>query len=225
MTDANGNYLFEGVEPGTFIVRWDLSGLTTDFRITTGKQGGDDALDSDGITGDVGGYVSSMELEVQGRTTHLGVDLGLVETLPAIKEAAIEELAAALAIHLEANYYTYENWLALKSARTEGVLSINDATDPAGVAMALGAALAAMDAVPAFSDRPMFTEITPFSEGDVLLVLRTTPNILLTLETSTDLQNWTPIATATPDAVLWSWVHAGALGTEQRRFYRAYVSP
>ena len=225
VTDANGHYLFEGVPPGTFIVRWDLSGLTADHRITHAKQGSDDMLDSDGATGDVGGFVHSMEWVVLSGTTLLGVDLGLVETLPAIKVAALDELAAALAAYLDANYYTYENWNALKAARTEGDLAINDAADPAGVSLALAAALAAMDAVPAFSDRPMFTEITPSAEGGVLLVLRTTPDILLTLETSTDLQNWTPIATATPDTVSWSWFDATALGTEQRRFYRAYISP
>ena len=87
LTDANGNYLFEGVQPGTLIVRWDLSNVTTDYRITQAKQGGDDALDSDSASGDVSGYVFSTEIEVLSGTTHLGVDLGLAETLPAIKAA------------------------------------------------------------------------------------------------------------------------------------------
>ncbi len=41
-----------------------------------------------------------------GGTTHLSVDLGLVETLPAIKAAAMDELETALVIHLPSNSYT-----------------------------------------------------------------------------------------------------------------------
>ena len=59
VTDANGNYLFRNVQPGTHIVRWDLSGVSNGFRITTTKQGGDDALDSDSASGEVGPLVSS----------------------------------------------------------------------------------------------------------------------------------------------------------------------
>lgn len=70
VTDANGNKLFEGVPPGTFFVSWDLSGITTDFRTTTAKQGGD-----------VGVSVDGLEFEIFAGTTHHSVDLGLVETL------------------------------------------------------------------------------------------------------------------------------------------------
>jgi hypothetical protein len=144
VTDANGNYLFEGVQPGTVFVRWDLSSVTTEYRITDAHQGDDDTLDSDGVSGAVGGFVYSMEFEVLAGTTHLRVDLGLAETLPAIKTAAIAELDAALVAYLLANYYTVENWTALQTARTDGVAAINAATDPAGVATAKDAALAAM---------------------------------------------------------------------------------
>ncbi len=67
VTDTDGNYLFDNVQPGAYIVRWDLSSLSTNFAIT-----------SDGVSGDVGGFVHTAEFEVQGGTTHLDVDLGLV---------------------------------------------------------------------------------------------------------------------------------------------------
>ena len=224
VTDANGNYLFEGVQPGTVFVRWDLSSVTTDFRITAAHQGDDDTLDSDGVSGDVGEFVYSMEIEVLAGTTHLSVDLGLVETLPEIKAAALDDLATAQATYLEENY-TAENWTALNTAKTDGDSAINAATDPAGVAAAKDAALAAMDAVPTIAAALMITDISLTSEGAVTIVLNTTPNIPLTLETSTDLESWTTIATATPGTEVWSFVHDAALATGPRRFYRAFLSP
>ncbi|HRQ64511.1 MAG TPA: ice-binding family protein, partial [Xanthomonadaceae bacterium] len=67
VTDTDGNYLFEYVQPGIYIVLWDLASLSTDFRIT-----------SSGVSGDVGGFVHTAEFEVQGGSAHLDVDLGLV---------------------------------------------------------------------------------------------------------------------------------------------------
>ena len=296
VTDASGNYLFGGVSPGTYIVRWDLSSVASSFRITAAKQGDDDAIDSDGVSGDVGGSVDTMEFEVLNGTTHLGVDLGLVETLPAIKAAALDDLTTALAIYLEANYYTAENWTALKNAKADGDIAINAATDPAGVTTARDVALAAMDAVPTYAETlaaaqtaaldelqtalstysetdytaeewtalntaktdgdtainaatdlagvttakdsalatmdavpttiaaPVFINISRASAGEMTLVVRTTPNLLLTLETSTDLQSWTTIATATPSTELWTFVHAAAPATGPRRFYRVFLS-
>jgi len=297
VTDATGDYLFEGVQPGTLFVRWDLSSITTDYRITDAHQGEDDTLDSDGVSGDVGGFAQSMEFEVLPGTTHLNVDLGLVETLPAIKAAAMDDLATALADYLEANYYTAENWEALKAAKADGDAAITAATDAAGVAAARDAALAAMDAVPTFAEtlaaakaealddlaaahgtyleadytaedwealntaktdgeaainaatdpegvatakdtaltamdavptaaeRPMFTSIMRTSASEVTLVLRTTPSVPLTLETSTDLVSWTPITTATPGTESWSFVHDATLETGPKRFYRAFLTP
>jgi len=228
VTDANGNYLFEGVQPGTLFVRWDLSSVTDDFRVTASHQGGDDTLDSDGVSGDVGGFVNSMEFEVLAGTTHLSVDLGLVETLPAIKAAALDELATALAVYLEANYYTAENWEALKTAKADGDAAINAATDPQGVAAALDEAMAAMAAVPSVPAAPMITDISVTAEGDVTLALSTTPHFLLTLETSTDIEDsesWTPIATATPDTEVWSFVHDAGQATGPVRFYRVLLTP
>ena len=297
VTDANGNYLFEGVQPGTYIVRWDLSDVTTDFRITAAKQGGDDALDSDSASGDVSGYVYSTEIVVLGGSTHLGVDLGLVETLPAIKAAAMDNLQTALVNYLLENYYTAENWTALQAAKTDGDTAIDAATNPAGVATALASALAAMDAlptvaeslaaakaaalddlataletyleadysaenwtalntaktdgdlainaatdlagvatakdsalaamdaVPTMAETLMFTDISRTSEGEVTLVLRTIPNLFLVLQTSTNLQSWTSITTATPGTNSWTFVHDAALATGPARFYRAFLNP
>lgn len=299
-TDASGNYLFEGVQPGSYIVRWDLSTFTTDFGITAPAQGEDDALDSDGISGDVGEFVYTMAFEVLSGTTHLSVDLGLLETLPAIKAAAKDELAAAQAIYLEENYYTAENWTALKDAKADGDIAIEASTDPAGVAAARDAALAAMAAVPTYAEmlaaakaaaladlaaaldsyiqedytpenwtalqtvktdgetaineasdlpgvttakdsalaameeieaiaagvaKPVFTHISRTAEGDVMLELKTTPNLLVTLQTSTDLITWTTVTTATPGTGVWSFVHDAELATGPSRFYRASINP
>lgn len=152
VTDASGNYLFEGVQPGIHIVRWDLTNVTIDYRITLANQGSDDALDSDSASGDVTGFVYSTEIEVLGGSTHLGVDLGLAETLPAIKAAASNELMTMLVTYLLGNYYTAENWTTLMTAKADGDTAINAATDPAGVAAAKAAALAAMDAVPTVAE-------------------------------------------------------------------------
>ncbi len=156
VTDAYANYLFESVQPGQYLIRWDLSRVTNDFRITAAHQGDDDELDSDGVSGDVGEFVYTMEIQVLAGTTPLNVDLGLVETLPAIKAAALAELDEALAAHLLANYYTEENWIALQTAKADGDAAINAATDPEGVAAARDAALAAMDAVPKGADTLFF---------------------------------------------------------------------
>ena len=67
MTDADGNYLFENVQPGIYIVAWDLASISTDFRIT-----------SDGVSGHAGGLVNTADFEVQGGTAYLDMDLGLV---------------------------------------------------------------------------------------------------------------------------------------------------
>ncbi|WP_300932789.1 ice-binding family protein [Prosthecobacter sp.] len=370
VTDASGNYLFEGVQPATYIVRWDLSSITTNRSITAAKQGGDDAFDSDGVSGDVGGFVATAAIEVLSGTTHLGVDLGLVDTLPAVKTAAQAELTTALTTYLEANYYTAENWTALLAARADGNIAIDAATDPTGVAAAKNAALAAMDAVPTFAETlaankaaatgalttalatyleadytaenwttlntaktngdiainaatnpagvttaldaalaamdavptiaetlaaakaaaqaalaaalatyletnyytignwtdlitaktdggtainaatdqagvtaaldaalaaldtvpvtaqlPKFTSITRSPEGNVTLELMTTPNFLLTLQTSTDLMSWSTLTTATPSTDSWTFVHDATLATGPARFYRAFLNP
>lgn len=369
VTDASGKYLFKGVQPGTYVVRWNLSGITTDYATTSTKQGSDGLLDSDSASGDVGGFVHATEIVVLGGTTHLGVDLGLLATLPAIKVAArneltsalaayllassfspenwtalmtvktdgdiaigaaadpegvaaaknaalaaldavptfaetlaaakaaafadlasalassleanytpanwialvtaktnsentinaatnlagveaaknsallamdavatitetlaaakasaLQDLATTLAIALEANFYTAENWAALKAAKTDGDTAINAATDLAGIIAAKDAALAAMSTVPSTAEKPIFTTFSRNAEGEVTMVLQTAPNVLLTLQTSTDLEIWSTIATATPVTEVWTFVHAATLATGDRRFYRAFLN-
>ncbi len=225
MTDANGNYLFGSVHPGIYVIRWDLSNFTTDFRITGANQGGDDALDSDGVSGEVCGFVFTAEIEFPGGPADLNVDFGLVETLPAIQAAARENLTTALVNYLLANDYTAGNWTALNTARTDGFIAINAATDPAGVATAKDSALAAMAAVATVAQSLTFAEITRTDEGQVTLVLKTTPNFLLTLQSSTDLKSWTTNVTATPATGLWTFVHDATLAIGPRRFYRAFFRP
>jgi len=191
VTGANGNYLFEGVLPGTYVVRWDLSSFTNDFRIATAKQGVDDALDSDGVSGGVGGFVYTAEFEVLGGTTNLNFDLGLVETLPAIKTAAMNELTAALAAFLDANYYTAENWTTLRDARTDGNSAINAAIDPAGVATAKNSALAALDAVP--------TGVETLATAKATAVNELTTALGTYLEANYTAGNWTMLNTARTD--------------------------
>ena len=67
VTDVDGNYLFEDVQPGIYIVRWDLAGISADFRITSAD-----------VSIDEGEFAHTAEFEVQGGTTHLSVDLGLI---------------------------------------------------------------------------------------------------------------------------------------------------
>ena len=66
----------------------------------------------------------------------------------------MDDLTAALLTHRMVSDYTAENWTALNTAKTNGDLAINAAADPAGVAAAKTAALAAMNAVPTFSEAP-----------------------------------------------------------------------
>jgi hypothetical protein len=188
VTDANGNYLFEGVQPGTLMVCWDLSNVTNDYRITTANLGGDDALDSDSAYGDVSEFVYSTEFEVHGGYTHLGMDLGLAETLPAIKVAARADLTSQLVTYLLANYYTAENWMAVQTAKTDGDTAINAATTPAGVAAARAVALAAMDAVPTIAETLAEAKVA------ALAVIATTMGTYG--QASYTAENWTTLTSA-----------------------------
>ena len=198
VTDANGNYLFESVNPGRYVIRWDLSGFTTDFRLATAKQGGDDALDSDGVTGDVGEFVYTAEIEIPGGIPVLGLDLGLVETLPAIQAAAVDDLSTARIAHLIANAYTAENWTALNAAKADGDSAIHAATDPAGVAAAKAAALAAMDAIPTYAESLASAKTEAISDLTMALATYT--------EMDYSPANWTALLTARADGE--SAIHA-----------------
>ena len=224
VTDTNGNYLFGSVEPGNYIVSWDLSSASTNVRITTANQGSDDALDSDGVSGDVGGYVYTAEIAVLSGTSHLSVDLGLFDTLPEVKAAALNELAAKLESYIIADF-SNGAWTTLNTAKTVGDNAINAATDLAGVVTAKDATLAAMNATPTIVPLPIFTDFSRTAEGAVTMNIRTTPFALLTLETSTDLVSWTTITTATPITELWTFIHDASLATGPKWFYRASLNP
>lgn len=74
---------------------------------------------------------------------------------------------------------------------------------------------------------PVFTSITRATDGAVTLVLRTTPFILLTLQTSTTLLpgSWKTIASDTPVSTPWTYIHNARLATGPKRFYRAFLTP
>ncbi len=74
---------------------------------------------------------------------------------------------------------------------------------------------------------PVFTSITRAIDGTVTLVLRTTPFILLTLQTSTTLLpgSWKTIASDTPVSSPWTYRHHATLATGPKRFYRAFLTP
>ena len=73
---------------------------------------------------------------------------------------------------------------------------------------------------------PVFTSINRASDGTVNLVLRTTPFVLLTLQTSTTLLpgSWKTIASDTPISSPWTYVHNARLATGPKRFYRAFLT-
>jgi len=76
-TDADGLYSFGDIPGGTYVVRFDLSTVTTNLGVVTANAGGNDALDSDGISGDTGGWVeTAYYLQVPGQT-NLTADLGV----------------------------------------------------------------------------------------------------------------------------------------------------
>jgi hypothetical protein len=76
------------------------------------------------------------------------------------------------------------------------------------------------------TEPPVFTSITRATDGTVTLVLRTTPFILLTLQTSTTLLpgSWKTIASDTPVSSPWTYIHNARLATGPKRFYRAFLT-
>lgn len=74
---------------------------------------------------------------------------------------------------------------------------------------------------------PVFTSISRAPGGAVTLVVRSTPFVLLTLQTSTTLApgSWRTIASDTPVSSPWTYVHSATLASGPKRFYRAFVTP
>lgn len=78
VTSAAGLYLFDNLVPGTYYLRFDLSGLDTNYVILApALAGGDPALDSDATDGGIGGYAWTTNFILSGGQTNLTLDLGL----------------------------------------------------------------------------------------------------------------------------------------------------
>lgn len=77
------------------------------------------------------------------------------------------------------------------------------------------------------TETPVFTSINRATDGTVTLVVRTTPFILLTLQTSTTLLpgSWKTIASDTPITSPWTYIHHAKLVSGPKRFYRAFLTP
>lgn len=80
-TDANGNYLFTNLKPGTYSVQFDKTTLPAGYVITGKDAGGNDALDSDANAADgktaqtvleSGEIDRSWDMGVQAQTAHIG---------------------------------------------------------------------------------------------------------------------------------------------------------
>ena len=74
-------------------------------------------------------------------------------------------------------------------------------------------------------ETPRFTAISRNTAGDVTVVLKTTAYYPLTLQTSTDLMDWTTIATDTPTTNSWMFTQPSVDATGPRRFYQAFLAP
>ena len=74
-------------------------------------------------------------------------------------------------------------------------------------------------------DAPSFTSIFKNSTNSVI-VLRTTPYFLATLQSSPSLSapNWTSIATNTPVSSPWTFIDDSAMTTVTQCFYRAFIA-
>ena len=77
VTDNAGNYLFTNQPPGVYLVRFDLASISTNETISTAKAGGDDELDSDAITGNVGDYAWTAAIPATSGQTTYAIDLGI----------------------------------------------------------------------------------------------------------------------------------------------------
>jgi hypothetical protein len=68
---------------------------------------------------------------------------------------------------------------------------------------------------------PIFSAASRASDGTVTLVIDNTPNFALTVETSTNLLNWTPLSTTTPTASPYTLIDNTASNLNVR-YYRAF---
>ena len=80
--------------------------------------------------------------------------------------------------------------------------------------------------LPSWPDAPIFTHISKMTTNSVTVIISTTTNLLLTLQTCSDLSlsNWTTIATNTPVTSPWTYTNIAA-SASTNRFYRAFITP
>jgi len=90
VTDDEGGYLFTHMPTGTYLVRYDLSGFTTNEMLSPSKAGEDDALDNDWASGNTADYAWTTLFSVSGGETNLNVDLGIATRSPT--RAALAEV-------------------------------------------------------------------------------------------------------------------------------------
>jgi hypothetical protein len=69
---------------------------------------------------------------------------------------------------------------------------------------------------------PSFTSIQRAANGTVTLVISNTPNLALTLQTSTNLINWTSLATPTPTVTPYTYIDSTASGAPLRFYWAFY---
>ncbi len=88
VSGASGNYLFSNMPTGTYLVRFDLTSLTTNEMLSPSNAGNDDAVDSDAIAGNTTDYAWTAPFSVAGGETLLTVDLGICTRTPTRIEMA-----------------------------------------------------------------------------------------------------------------------------------------
>jgi len=80
--------------------------------------------------------------------------------------------------------------------------------------------------LPSWPDAPIFTHISRMTTNSMTVVISTTTNLLLTLQTcpGLSLTNWTTITTNTPVTSPWTYTNTAA-SASTNRFYRAFITP
>ena len=77
VADADGYYLFANMPTGTYLVRFDLSALTTNEMLSPSKVGNDDKIDSDSLSGNTTDFAWTAPFSTLPGQTNLDVDLGI----------------------------------------------------------------------------------------------------------------------------------------------------
>ena len=88
--DLEGHYLFAHVPTGTYLVRFDLTSLTTNETLSSSKVGDDDVVDNDWISGNATDYAWTAPVVLSAGETNSRVDLGIATRTPT--RAALAEV-------------------------------------------------------------------------------------------------------------------------------------